>query len=133
MRATIQIIRRLAALLSVAMFVLPLATFADTPRVRANGEQLEGVWVDETQSVAAFKGIPFAAPPVGELRWRAPLAHQPRSGPQSAEQFAPACMQGPHIVDWYTGVAEAFGYGRDDVGKPIGVSEDCLYLNVWTP
>ena len=50
-----------------------------------------------------------------------------------ARQFAAACMQGPHIVDWYTRVAEAFGAGRDAVGEPNGVSEDCLYLNVWTP
>jgi len=42
-------------------------------------------------------------------------------------------MQGPHIVDWYARVAAEFGAGYESVGKPNGVSEDCLYLNVWTP
>jgi para-nitrobenzyl esterase len=101
--------------------------------VRANGEQLEGQWADESETVAVFKGIPFAAPPVGELRWRAPQPHKLRAGIQSAREFAPACMQGSHIVDWYADVARNFGSGPADTARPNGVSEDCLYLNVWTP
>jgi para-nitrobenzyl esterase len=42
-------------------------------------------------------------------------------------------MQGPGMVDWYAKVAAAFGYGPEVVGKPISVSEDCLYLNIWSP
>jgi para-nitrobenzyl esterase len=106
---------------------------ADAPLVRANDEDLEGKWSDSQSSVAAFLGIPFAAPPVGELRWRSPLPHKPRNGRQFATQFAPACFQTAYIVDWYARVAAEFGAGRDEVGKPNGVSEDCLYLNVWTP
>ena len=101
--------------------------------MRANGEHLEGRWADEKEKAAEFRGVPFAAPPVGELRWRSPRPHKPRVGLQFATKFASACMQGPHIVDWYARVAAAFGAGRDEVGKPNGVSEDCLYLNVWTP
>ncbi len=119
--------------LLVAVFAAPVAVCADAPVVRANGEQLAGKWAGGKENVAEFRGIPFAAPPVGELRWRGPRQHAPRSGRQVATQFAPACMQGPHIVDWYARVAAAFGAGRDAVGKPNGVSEDCLYLNVWTP
>jgi para-nitrobenzyl esterase len=119
-------------LLAVAL-AAPFAARASTPVVRANGEQLEGQWADGKEAVAEFLGIPFAAPPVGELRWRAPRPHVSRGGRQSATEFAPACMQGPHIVDWYARVAAAFGAGRDAVGKPVSVSEDCLYLNVWTP
>ena len=103
------------------------------PVVEANGEELQGLWEGDEGQIAAFKGIPFAAAPVGDLRWRAPQPNAPRSGPQAAIEFAPACMQGPHITNWYAGVAQDFGYGPEAVGRPNGVSEDCLYLNLWTP
>jgi len=103
------------------------------PAVKANGEELLGGWVGEGQQVAVFRGIPFAAPPRGRLRWRAPEPHTPREGRQDATSFRPACMQGSGGVDWYVGVARAFGQGPEAVGRPVGVSEDCLYLNVWTP
>jgi para-nitrobenzyl esterase len=106
---------------------------AQEPVVIANGEELRGDWADDAPQIAAFKGIPFASPPVGDLRWRSPKAHAVRSGPQDATQFAPACMQTSSGVDWYVGVAETFGHPPNVVGRPTGVSEDCLYLNVWTP
>ena len=106
---------------------------ASRPTVVANGEELQGAWEDDESRIAVFKGIPFAAPPVGDLRWRAPVPITPRQGLQTATEFAPACMQGPHITNWYAGVAEDFGQGPEAVGRPNGVSEDCLYLNVWSP
>ena len=60
-----------------------------------------------------YKGIPFAAPPVGELRWRAPQAAAKWTGIRQADKFAPEPIQGGN--------------------PPWGKSEDCLYLNVWTP
>jgi para-nitrobenzyl esterase len=69
--------------------------------------------------VTSFKGIPFAAPPVGELRWRAPQPVQPWSGVREALRFGPRAMQLP-----------VFG---DMNFRSNGMSEDCLYLNVWTP
>lgn len=69
--------------------------------------------------VRAYKGIPFAAPPVGDLRWRAPYHVQPWKGVRPSDQFGWNAMQG--IV-----------FDDIDPTKP-GVSEDCLYLNVWTP
>ena len=110
-----------------------IAEAANDPAVHANGEQLEGQWADDSETVAVFKGIPFAAPPVGDLRWRSPRPHQPREGLQSAREFAPACMQDSHIIDWYADLAENFGQGPHETARPNGVSEDCLYLNVWTP
>ena len=133
MRTVFRITTSITATLGFAALLLSVAAAVDAPQVRVNGERLEGQWVPGSKSVAAFKGIPFAAAPVGELRWRAPQPHTPRKGLQKAIEFALACMQGPHIVNWYAGVAEVFGYGLDDVGKPNGVSEDCLYLNIWTP
>jgi para-nitrobenzyl esterase len=62
---------------------------------------------------AVFKGIPFAQPPTGQLRWREPLAVKPWTGTRDATAFGPPCMQG--------GALGAHS------------SEDCLYLNVWTP
>lgn len=112
---------------------LAAAPQAVAPVVSAGGEQLRGAWEDGQTPVAVFRGVPFAAPPVGELRWRAPRPHLPRPGIQSATRFAPACMQGSSGVDWYVEVAAAFEQGPEVVGRPEGVSEDCLYLNVWTP
>ena len=70
-------------------------------------------------SVRAYKGIPYAAPPVGPLRWRPPQPVPPWKGERSAEAFGPNSLQGVVF---------------DDIDPTIcGVSEDCLYLNVWTP
>jgi para-nitrobenzyl esterase len=70
--------------------------------------------------VRSFKGIPFAAPPVGELRWRPPQPVKDWKGVRKADDFGPRCMQhtGPNADYWF----------RSD-----GMSENCLYLNVWTP
>jgi para-nitrobenzyl esterase len=103
------------------------------PEVTAGGETLQGAWAGVGGDIAVFKGIPFAAPPVGDLRWRAPRPHQPRQGAQAALEFAPACMQTDYIVDWYARIAVAFGNDAGVVGRPNGVSEDCLFLNIWTP
>jgi para-nitrobenzyl esterase len=72
------------------------------------------------KGVYAFKGIPFAQPPVGDLRWREPLPPRNWTGIRNADQFGPRCMQRttPTADYWF----------RSD-----GMSEDCLYLNVWTP
>jgi len=103
------------------------------PVVLANGEELHGIWEGEGNQIAVFKGVPFATPPVGDLRWRAPRPNTPRQGPQSAAEFAPGCMQTTYSTDWYARVAAAFGHGPEVAARPLGVSEDCLYLNIWTP
>jgi len=65
-----------------------------------------------------YKGVPFAAPPVGDSRWRPPAHVAPWTGTRKADAFAPACMQ----------------VGVSMPGEtPPAVSEDCLYLNIWTP
>ena len=70
--------------------------------------------------VRSFKGIPFAQPPVGDLRWREPQPVKDWMGVRSADQFGPRCVQrtGPMADYWF---------------RSNGMSEDCLYLNVWTP
>lgn len=70
--------------------------------------------------VRSFKGIPFAQPPVGDLRWREPQPVKDWKGVRNADKFGPRCMQRTAPTDDY--------WFRSD-----GMSEDCLYLNVWTP
>jgi para-nitrobenzyl esterase len=75
--------------------------------------------LDDESGVYRFKGIPFAAPPVGELRWKAPQPVKPWDGVYEAKHFGPRAMQLP-----------VFG---DMNFRSNGMSEDCLYLNIWTP
>ena len=78
--------------------------------------------------VISFKGIPFAAPPVGELRWKAPQPAADWEGVRDCLEFAPISMQS------IPGLDEENIYTREwNVDPSIPMSEDCLYLNVWTP
>lgn len=80
-----------------------------------------------TEGVAVYKGIPYAAPPVGALRWRAPQPPEPWEGVRKCEKFASAAMQVFHNDP------ESF-YGKEfPLYEGIQCSEDCLYLNLWTP
>ena len=108
------------------------ATTNSLATVTAGGETLQGVALDDVTGLAVFRGIPFAAPPTADRRWTPPAAHTPRSGPQPANQFSPACpqLQGNH--DWYRKVAMLFGNPPETIGPLEDIDEDCLYLNVWT-
>ena len=77
-----------------------------------------GAYSDEAAGVRVYKGIPYAAPPVGALRWRAPAPHPSWREVRQATRFGTPCWQS-HI----TGI-----YSRG----PVPRSEDCLYLNIWT-
>ena len=80
--------------------------------------ELRGVY-DTKTGIQKYLGVPFASPPLGDLRWRAPQAPRPYSGVRTATDFGPRAMQ-KFIFD-------------DMRFRSDGVSEDCLYLNVWTP
>lgn len=103
-------------LLLTACLTLPLAA-AD--RVKVDGGTIESTTLP-ANGVRSFKGIPFAAPPVGDLRWREPQPVKKWAGVRKADEFGPRCMQrtAPGADYWFRSVA---------------MSEDCLYLNVWTP
>lgn len=78
--------------------------------------------------ITSFKGIPFAAPPTGENRWRAPQPAEDWEGIYNAYAFAPVSMQVRQEID------DNNIYTREWAVEPdIAMSEDCLYLNVWTP
>jgi para-nitrobenzyl esterase len=87
------------------------------PRVKTANGVVQGITA--TSGVREFRGIPFAAPPVRENRWRPPQPAKSWSGVRPADRFADQCMQ-----------ARVFG---DMMFRNAGVSEDCLYLNVWQP
>ncbi len=70
--------------------------------------------------ITVFKGVPFAAPPVGELRWMAPARESSWSGVKGATSYAPACVQVSRALP-FLGI------------EKVDTSEDCLYLNIWTP
>ena len=95
---------------------LSLTATAQVTTARVSGGQVEGT---AANGVESFKGIPFAAPPVGALRWKKPQPVVAWSGVKKANAYAPACMQDPNMLKF--------------IGAPEGASEDCLYLNVWTP
>jgi para-nitrobenzyl esterase len=104
--------------LLTALLALPAARDARAAdQVTTDRGIVEGAML--ASGVRAFKGIPFAAPPVGELRWKAPQPAAKWDGVRKAETFGPACMQ-----------RAVFG---DMEFRSKGTSEDCLYLNVWTP
>ena len=101
----------------IILFFSSVATAAADVVQTANGT-IEGRGV-QPSGVRIFKGVPFAQPPTGELRWREPQALKNWKGVRQTREFGPRCMQ-----------ARIF----DDMRfRSNGVSEDCLYLNVWTP
>ena len=86
---------------------------------------------DASGGTWSWKGVPFAKPPVGELRWRAPVDPQPWTAPRPAQAFGPACASSGRL----------YGPGRNNrydatIGESLDQtvgSEDCLYLNIWRP
>ena len=94
-----------------------LLVLAQSPTVTVTGGRVAGVVAPS--GIREFRGIPFAAPPVGDLRWRPPQAVIPWEGARDASAFGPRCMQ-KYVF-------------QDMQFRSPGFSEDCLTLNVWTP
>ena len=110
-----------AALLSTPVVAQPAAPKGwAAQQATIDSGRLQGAWADAAAGVRVFRGIPYAAPPVGRLRWRAPMAPAAWSGVRSALDFGTAC--------WQDFSGDAFVWSRGEFQR----SEDCLYLNVWT-
>ena len=82
---------------------------------------LQGTWSETDLSIGVFRGIPYAQPPVGELRWRAPKDLTSWTGVRQATTFGAAC--------WQSYSDDAFVWSRGEFPR----SEDCLHLNIWQP
>jgi para-nitrobenzyl esterase len=98
-----------------AVLALPSCITQDSSRRVESGRVAGSVEHD----VLSFKGIPYAAAPIGELRWRAPQAAPSWSGVRQATAFGHDCMQKP--------------FSMDQAPLRTEPAEDCLYLNVWRP
>ena len=103
---------------SGCLLLCAVAVAAAADQVKVEGGALEGI-AGADSAVRIFEGVPFAAPPVGVLRWQAPQPAAAWTGVRKADQFGARCYQG-----------NIFG---DMIFRDKGISEDCLYLNVWTP
>src|SRR5689334_14572935 len=103
---------------TVTLLLVPFEICVAAEQVRTQSGVVEGA-VSADGKVRSFKGIPFAAPPVGDLRWRPPQPAPPWNGVRKATEFGARCMQGRIYEDM--------------VFRDPGPSEDCLYLNVWAP
>jgi para-nitrobenzyl esterase len=91
------------------------------PQVKTTHGTLEGI---DLSGVSVFKGIPFAAPPVGDLRWKAPQPLQPWTGVRQCKTFGPSPMQNSPVP--FSMWSAEFLIPKEPI------SEDCLYLNVWS-
>src|SRR5579871_6495275 len=100
-----------------------LASAAIQEPVSVDGSKITGPPTPQwTYNVRLFRGIPYAAPPVGDLRWKAPQPVVPWQGVKAADHFSAVCMQPATETEgnaWREGL--------------VPMSEDCLYINVWTP
>ena len=121
----------------IALFILPITLFTAcnpvkekklqpaNPILTVEGGQLQGV-ASGTEGVYVYRGIPFAAVPVGDRRWKAPQPVTPWEGIKTADKFCAPCYQAAHVEgDFYQ---KEFFFDGD---PPY--SEDCLGLNIWTP
>jgi para-nitrobenzyl esterase len=105
--------RLVAIFLITAAFTVTQLAVSQIQTAKVTGGEVQGV---VTEGISIFKGIPFAAPPIGDLRWKAPAPVKAWTGIKKAGAFGRACMQ-----------------AANSMGNTAPVSEDCLYLNVWTP
>jgi para-nitrobenzyl esterase len=120
---------------NLLLFLTPISLFVITSfwqnrdvtvfdKIKVDGGYVSGT-VNSTGDVHFFKGIPFAAPPVGKLRWRAPQPVLPWNGVKVCDKFGPSPMQANPVP--FSMWSQEFLIPKEPI------SEDCLYLNLWTP
>ena len=102
---------KFAFAIALAIAITPVA-FADPARAKVNSGALVG---ERADGIVSYKGVPFAAPPVGDLRWKPPQPVAAWTGDRAATEYGPSCAQNSRL------------------GAEAKVSEDCLYLNVFAP
>src|SRR5580698_9377817 len=104
--------------LTLLVFMMSSAMAQNNPQVKISNGTLEGTF-NATTGINSFKGIPYALPPIGNLRWKEPQPAANWTGVRKADHFGHMAMQ-KHVFS-------------DMIFRGDTVSEDCLYLNVWAP
>ena len=110
--------------LPLLLLVAVSANAAENPVLTIEGGKVQGILADDHPEVFVYRGIPYAAPPIRENRWKAPQPVLPWKGVKICDTFGRPSYQaiqytGGYYIEW--------GYGKE-----AAFSEDCLYLNVWT-
>ncbi|RZL45873.1 MAG: carboxylesterase/lipase family protein [Variovorax sp.] len=109
------------------------APVPDGPMVRQTvAGKIEGVDDSAASGTWFWKGVPFAQPPVGSLRWAPPVAPTPWDGIRTTQQYGRSCAQGGRFFSPAPNDAPYSLATREGFGKPVG-DEDCLTLNIWRP
>ena len=110
-------------ILILLISILPVLLCAQGPTVPTKNGTIAGTYSSDNR-IQVFKGIPFAAPPVGDLRWQAPQAVADWEGVKACKEFGPSPVQGK---------PRPFMFWSEEFLIPESpIDEDCLYLNVWT-
>src|ERR1700761_9038436 len=115
----------------IFLLALGLRGMAQWDRVQVDGGVISGT-ADAANDLHIFQGIPFAAPPVGDLRWREPQPVAKWKGVRDATKPGHACFQNPQGLNAFL-TPLAATYEHPYTPEVVDPSEDCLYLNVWAP
>lgn len=117
--------KSIVRIIMAALLLAAASCSTEQPVLKVDGGYLQGV-ASAAKGITVFKGIPYAAPPVGELRWREPQPVVPWSGVKVADKFG--------RIPWQKDLSGMDLYGKEfySDGMPE-MSEDCLFLNVWAP
>ena len=115
--------KKIAVFLSVFAVLTGCCQQKECPVLKVDGGLVQGVTAD-IPDVYVYRGIPYAAPPIGDLRWKEPQPPVPWEGVRLCDKFGHPGYQSVHYPGGYT---TEWGYGDE-----APYSEDCLYLNVWT-
>ena len=115
---------RLRAFVFVLLLFITSNAFALNDPIRIDSGLIRGTTATASSKVQVYRGIPYAAPPIGDLRWKAPGPVKPWKGIRDCREFGSSCLYVPY------GAGSLWsGPEWDDLAKQ---NEDCLYLNVWT-
>jgi len=130
LKTLLQLLLGALALILTAADSAAISQEANDPLVQTGSGKVHGYLSGQ---IAVFKGIAYAQPPVGALRWKEPQPSIAWSGIREAQEASNSCVQDPAGLDPFIANLAA-SYGAEFAkNPPLKMSEDCLYLNIWTP